>query len=439
MRKHPFLTLTFLLFLLFVLGIAWFNLALKRSYESQYSPARLAEMRDFFDSTIEIPEAEPFSEEMVALAEKIQLYAVEHEEGLLLDGEAMKLFMKFSAGSGVAPDSEEWIGGKVLGASDFIGLVREFVDLPDYELEAFDAGIHNETPRKIEPVYYAGLYLLASGRLQMIQHHRQGSLETIASLFRLCRRIPPSRPRLITSLYLRVGSKVLSDLLIDCTDRKDLRLFLSEMNHLEPEITHIVLDNDWKADLAGALRNWKRTGRVVIIPEKGNGLELYRLYIRGIGWNKESLAHINPSSQIQAFLGIVPIFRGTAGILFADAMSWAVFFPYFEEETFLNLGQPSLESSSLLEAGIAHFDLARLKLANRILTIEGKADRTNPAAFVPEFFPEELKDPISNGPYLWDATNTAFYSVAPDGVDGGNRIQYDPTNGSQSLGDISLR
>jgi hypothetical protein len=55
--------------------------------------------------------------------------------------------------------------------------------------------------------------------------------------------------------------------------------------------------------------------------------------------------------------------------------------------------------------------------------------------FVPRFFEEDLLDPFTNQPYLWDASHEVFYSAGPDREDDGDLVDYRSLTGK---GDISL-
>src|SRR5262249_16123578 len=66
---------------------------------------------------------------------------------------------------------------------------------------------------------------------------------------------------------------------------------------------------------------------------------------------------------------------------------------------------------------MACYDLTRLRIAQRILMLEGKSEETTASAFVPEFLPQPVRDPFDGNTYRWDTTSRQFYSVGPDGDD----------------------
>ena len=98
----------------------------------------------------------------------------------------------------------------------------------------------------------------------------------------------------------------------------------------------------------------------------------------------------------------------------------------------------TLEARTREQTAKAKFDLARLVLARRLEQLENNVASQDASQFVPDYFALELRDPFVEAAYLWDAKDEAFYSVGPDKGNDNNRIRYDPTNGTISVGDISL-
>ena len=114
--------------------------------------------------------------------------------------------------------------------------------------------------------------------------------------------------------------------------------------------------------------------------------------------------------------------------------------PRRTEEVLYNIAIPNLKNA--ITRGLkakAKFDLARLVLASRIEELETGKSVSNIRELIPKYFPDEPKDPFSEQPYLWDSASKTFYSIGPDKLDDQNLLQYDPTNGTISNGDISFQ
>ena len=87
----------------------------------------------------------------------------------------------------------------------------------------------------------------------------------------------------------------------------------------------------------------------------------------------------------------------------------------------------------------AEFDLARLTLANRLWELAQDQTSAGNLSALASYFPEMPTDPFSLQSYLWSAEEECFYSIGPDQKDEQNAIEYDPTNGVTSSGDIGWR
>ncbi|MCA9437276.1 MAG: hypothetical protein KC978_15930, partial [Candidatus Omnitrophica bacterium] len=83
-------------------------------------------------------------------------------------------------------------------------------------------------------------------------------------------------------------------------------------------------------------------------------------------------------------------------------------------------------------------NLTRLQIANRIHELETGEKAKDMSHLVPKLLPLAPVDPFTDQPFLWDASRETFYSVGPDDMDDGNSIRYSPTNGSKSVGDVSV-
>lgn len=84
------------------------------------------------------------------------------------------------------------------------------------------------------------------------------------------------------------------------------------------------------------------------------------------------------------------------------------------------------------------YRLAEAALARRLAELEGATSITSARELVPKYLSREPLDPFTSAS-LRMSTGKQFYSVGPDKRDDGGTIQYDPTNGLVSSGDVMIR
>ncbi len=94
-----------------------------------------------------------------------------------------------------------------------------------------------------------------------------------------------------------------------------------------------------------------------------------------------------------------------------------------------------LEATTREASALAKLDLARIEAAKRVYKLESVQAAPSIEALVPEYLPEALVDRFdeSGGGYGWEPV---VYSIGPDRIDNKATVQYDPTNGTISRGDI---
>lgn len=240
-----------------------------------------------------------------------------------------------------------------------------------------------------------------------------------------------------------VAARSLDALAVECPDPRLLRRTLEEMNRLRDRVNHNIMEQGDLADYLGQLRSYRRGGYPAdLFPGKPK-MHYMSLALEASldfpQWMVENLPPGDPrrvtyqkmipgagsggpgSGPVSARLGL----RGMRTL-----------FP----EMLYRLGRPSLQVPRIREqTALALYDLARLRLATRILELEGKGDGTGDEEQVSRLLTEMPVDPFSGASFLRDEAAGVYYSVGPDGGDDRLGEIYDPTNGTISRGDLAGR
>lgn len=419
-------SIVFLIFVLLIvatiLGARWY---FNQLIHKDMSPEEIAEMERFFEEPIGIPEAwqevEPFSFELVEAAENVRAkWNALGEPPALLDEDWSAIRDQLRAGKPLSPNQWEAIGQVVETYEDYMAAVTELVNLPEYELQAFPP----EEPDDYKPDF---LMMQQTAKLLCLQAYAQGhrgewkpAFESALTAMKLGSRHPASH--LITHLLAFAAEGIAADCLTalarDCDDPATLRSTLDEMNRIDPQINLDNLVQAMLIDEIGMLREFKRQGYSVDLDPNQTGSDLFR----------QHLAIAQEASAIPSSTS------GTGSKTEAET-----FLPDMMLRMLYNIARPNFLETHIRERlAKSKFDLARLALASRIAQLEGGTISGSTLQFVPKYFPENLQDPFSSAPYIWDSSAEVFYSVGPDTQSENNRLRYDPTNGSISTGDVSL-
>lgn len=87
---------------------------------------------------------------------------------------------------------------------------------------------------------------------------------------------------------------------------------------------------------------------------------------------------------------------------------------------------------------LSKFDILRLETSRKLYKLEKGAAPAQDENLVPAYLPTLPKDRFGKGEEALRKAGEATYSVGPDGKDDGNKIAYDPSNGTTSVGDLAL-
>jgi len=326
--------------------------------------------------------------------------------------------------SGEALTDEEWQRARswIRAASPFAEALRRLSERPDYEVEAFTNLLPLQPGTSL--LCLESFFLTRNGNVQ-------AALDTNLAALRLARRHPASRliAHLVGIAAELNAVKSAAVLVSNCTNETTLKQTIVEWSALEDTVVFEVMDRVRLIDQMGAIRWQIRENGKAFDLEPGKPLDYYWRQLwrdkesmwKSLEW-REGLSE--PDVFLLSYLGCEGFF---ARLLWTDRLLYALG------------GVPNFHEADIREkVGKTEFDLARLLIANRIHELESGGRTSGVRDFVPELIPVEPQDPFADGPFLWDATAEAFYSVGPDGIDHCNRIRYDPTNGTKSAGDISL-
>jgi hypothetical protein len=191
----------------------------------------------------------------------------------------------------------------------------------------------------------------------------------------------------------------------------------------------------------GSARNFRREGYPIRIDVSMPVAEIFGQVLRADGRFAEwKLDHMQPGDpqwlayqQYVRAHSDVPADKYHPGRWLKYAGPYRT--PVGEFLLFLSLPPVDRYADAEVEAAV-WFDFAHIAVAARCHELrEGRAV-TDTKELVPRYIAEEPRDPFSGGAYRRDAATKRLYSVGPDKRDDHAAIEYDPTNGTASAGDI---
>jgi hypothetical protein len=300
-------------------------------------------------------------------------------------------------------------------ASSFSKRLTAFAALSDYDLEAFP-GLRKEGDH--EEVSSYQVLQIGARRLSLSAHwlaHTgdwENAFKTSIETLNLAKRHPASQ--ILTQLIaasVEIGTCADFAALSSTCKHHDLLISVLPKLLDHKELFNLdILSKATEIDVIGSLREAARNGKAVDLSSGRPG----RYYFQQLQSLTTQAPLPNPKTPSKE--------------------------PSIFDEIFFRLLVPNTKEYGIrMMAAKTYFDLACLTIANRIRQLEGGKKSSDLTGIVPSLLPEEPIDPYAEAPYLWDATLETFYSVGPDKVDGRDRLQYSPTNGAVSNGDLSLR
>jgi len=402
---------------------------------SAVPPQVYKEVINFFEEPVELPKdwqtVSPYSEELLTAQKKFddELSQWTGQEEALKHPE---VFEKLNAAIEIT--SDDWLEAipKIKQTESLLQRIVEFVNCDDYQLQAWPESDPNSILTNPNAAIKNTLMLQLAARIFVVRSFHfasEGRWEEAFNSSMMVLRMACRHPtgQIITHQLAvaceMIALKYQSRMVAECEDSKLLRNALEEMNSLDKSINHTTDLNVYLLDVVGGLRHHIRKGVEIDLSVNEPPAYFFELLSRyGFPWvpqiPKTGFAKVGdslrqPHSPIMRLLGF-------------NRILLAVAIPNV------------METQIRQQSAHAQFDLTRLILVHRILELEGGQKISNTEEIVPAFIEGELIDPFSEKTYLWDATNEAFYSVAPNKIDEGNAIRYSPTNGTTSAGDLSL-
>ena len=229
----------------------------------------------------------------------------------------------------------------------------------------------------------------------------------------LARRHPASRfiTHLVALNGISLSSRALLRLSQQCKDATILQGYLARLKEIDPLINLHVLDDPFFVDTIGDLRVYGRAGHKVDLAATKPRSYFFHQQMKG-------LMGPDKSDPMSLMLHIPTLSRPILELLYSVSFQ-------AREEAKVRENIPKVE-----------IDLVRFHLAAKAIEINtGKWPATFNQLQITDF-PNDLKDPFSNENYLWNAETRNLYGVGPDCNDDHAEVNYDPTNGILSSGDI---
>jgi len=173
-----------------------------------------------------------------------------------------------------------------------------------------------------------------------------------------------------------------------------------------------------KADIQG------KTGEEILAECMRVQVEFMEKYVLPV--QKSEVGRQNAKRNIQSFKFLVGIFGGSPRNfreLFGKAAS-----PFVSQVLYSVAIPNTAEAYTRSRVAQARYDILMLETARRIQIIEGES---------PSEAVSPIKDVFANNGQIYGMADS-YYSLGPDGMDQKASILYDPTNGTNSAGDIYL-
>ena len=409
------------------LGLHWHKIVVFVTVTLKVNPEQLANREKFFNEEITIPAewciAEPYPADLTQLANN---YHQAHKENMVgfdsflnqpapnkinIDEQIKHVVMERTLDELTLKLSEPYFENR----ETTINELKKIVDHPSYEMGVFTPP-PSYTTRVAETcdltfIFTLNKWLLLNAKINLQQGHESEAVESFRLGLQLIRRheVEPYIIHLISIAVLEMSATQIGRFCDEVNDVAALYRLLDIMandfkdnflawNSYTPEFVGIV----------GDLRLQLRQGLLDDIPQKGRRIDFYR---KTLYYGPNEYSKLKPLQKKRIYI--------------------------YENEMFSDW--ESLNASFLirLKNQQSKYDLARLRILNRIRELEGKP----PITKVGQLDSKKLNlknDPFNTIPLSYSDTLKDFYSIGPDAIDDKGKLLYDPTNGTNSLGDIYL-
>lgn len=427
----------------------------------QYTPATRAAMKaqykDWKTKPVTLPaaalDAKPYSPELLAAMRAYREAWKTHS----------KLAMDLTATLGSRNSGKAEPTVSALELAELAPLTAAFTALarrPDYTIAAainystgdFDrSAIYLSVQSGAKVLRLQALAEARAGRLDVALH----DAETIVFAAR-SDGYDPIIPQLIDVAICDIGVKAWNGVLSQCNDPALLRRTLAAQQEVAGQL-HFFADRTQHlplVDLAGMLREYKRGG----IDVDYQNLTAWQMFtkcsviqakinapatIKRPEAAKSAMPKQNEAQAKELQAGIDGLKKTATDIAtpntdkegLLDSYRSALSNPFLFTQVMPN----TLETATRSDIALTRFDLLRLETARKLYQLEkGKAPATD-AELVPGYLAALPVDRFEKGKEAdIKEAGGVRYSIGPDGKDNGNAINYDPSNGTYSAGDIAL-
>jgi hypothetical protein len=155
--------------------------------------------------------------------------------------------------------------------------------------------------------------------------------------------------------------------------------------------------------------------------------------------NRVSLPKLlSDSHEAAACRNMIEYDRQTAAICAGDTIISRIKRSYVLPILFA-IGRPNFEEARKREQiMLAQEDLLRLETARKLYRIERGSEPETLAALAPKYLKEIPSDRFGKDGAPYRMAGRTIYSIGPDAADQSGASLYDPSNGSDSAGDVFL-
>jgi hypothetical protein len=233
---------------------------------------------------------------------------------------------------------------------------------------------------------------------------------------------------LIAVAMQSIGARQIGAVARECPDSNVLRRGLDALNSIYDSIVLNVLNRADVLEVISQLLAQRAEGLPVSL-EPGKPLLYYQKQV----WrNNRRFLEI----QISKLPYGHPYRAGLERELANERLVVRVWYTFVPEIGF-SIGRPNvMEAETRERVSRARIDLVRLLIAQRIRELNSEDVTTSSKQLAESLNFTDPVDPFTGLSYKWSEARREFYCAGPNKSDEGMHVEYDPTNGTFSSGDV---
>jgi hypothetical protein len=386
---------------------------------------------------------------------KVKLLREKYEDLLFGDYTSETLLLeRMRSGLKILPEQQTSFSKLLADLQPLIEETSQSVSLPGYTAEI---GMYSPSHTEL---FEMQVFAKLAG-IKAFQQMRDGdcyhAMETAALPLRLVKRPPQARviTHLVSVAAASISAGMLQSLAEQCTDTVALRHALSMMTEYRNGVFPGDISTWHYGDIVGILREAAANGyKVDLAPQ--TEADYLRQSSKVLGYDypnwliqkypPNDLRVVNARAQLKQINKVEsdhPDQNKSLASLLKNSL-WE------HLSNFIGIKDPLIFLAAVTESnwneaenhalcGIAIYDLARMRMAQRIADLTTSGTTSSTAPDLSAYLSPVPNDPFSEKPFAFSPKRREFYSVGPDKKDNLGSLIYDTTNGTYSAGDFFVR